>query len=165
MLILGIDPGIAITGYGLVDKTGKDSFSLVAFGCIKTSAKDSFPQRIFSIYRQTKYLVSRYQPDKIAIENVYFAKNVKTAIDVGQARGVIMLAVSQNKAKLGEFTPLQVKIALTGYGRASKLQVQEMVKKVLHLPEIPKPDDAADALALAITYGQTMDFKRETCNM
>ncbi|OQB44285.1 MAG: Crossover junction endodeoxyribonuclease RuvC [Parcubacteria group bacterium ADurb.Bin159] len=163
MLILGFDPGVATTGYGLIEKKGKNSFSLVTFGCIKTLAKTSFERRLSLIYHQAKHLLDYYEPDKIVIENVYFAKNAKTAINVGQVKGVILLAISQNrdsqpisrrKIEIKEVAPLQVKMVLTGYGHASKIDVQKTVKKVLKLKNIPKPDDAADALALAIAYGQ-----------
>ncbi|MCD6096729.1 crossover junction endodeoxyribonuclease RuvC [bacterium] len=160
MVILGIDPGLARTGYGFVRKNKDKSFSLIEFGCITTPSELRFSQRLFSVYQQTRELFKTRHPDKIAIESLYFAKNTKTAFKVGQVRGVILLASYLEKVKIEEFTPLEVKMALTGYGRASKSQVQQMVKKFLGLKEIPKPDDAADALAVAIVCGQTLSFSK-----
>ena len=156
MIILGIDPGYAITGYAIfnVDSQTK-SISLIDYGCILTSSKDIFSKRLLVIYKGIKGIIEKYRPDKMAIENIYFAKNVKTAIKVSEARGVIMLAAAIEKIDIFGFTPLQVKQALTGYGRATKNQIQQMVKNVLKLKDIPRPDDAADALAIAITCAQT----------
>ncbi|MBL7141529.1 crossover junction endodeoxyribonuclease RuvC [Patescibacteria group bacterium] len=157
MIIMGIDPGIATVGYAFISLKG-NKLSAVDYGCIRTSKKQIFSQRLVEIYKELKKIIKKYQPDKIAIENLYFAKNVKTAINVGQARGVAVLAAAENKIQIFEFTPLQVKQALTGYGRASKKQVQEMVKAVCNLKTTPRPDDAADALAIAITCIQTKSF-------
>lgn len=130
---------------------------MIDFGCVKTSAKTVFAQRLEIIYDQLQQLVKKYQPDKIAIEKLFFAKNVKTAMQVGEARGVVTLVAIQNKIPIAEFTPLQVKQALTGYGQASKDQIQKMIKAVLGLKEAPKSDDSADALAIAITCSQTRE--------
>lgn len=160
MVILGIDPGLATTGYGIINlQTANGRLQIVDYGCVKTSAKLSFAERLKIIYSEIEQLVKKYQPDKIAIEKIFFAKNVKTAMQVGEARGVITLAAVRNNLSILEFTPLQVKQALTGYGRASKEQIQEMVKAILSLREIPRPDDAADALAIAITGANTKVYE------
>lgn len=157
MIILGIDPGIAIVGYAAISL--KDNKLLVLdYGCIKTSKKQVFSQRLYQIYHELRILIKKYKPDQVAVENIYFAKNVKTAMRVSEARGVAVLAAAKSKIKVLEFTPLQIKQALTGYGRASKGQIQEMVKTMLGLKKIPKPDDVADALAIAITCLQTKSF-------
>ncbi len=148
-IILGIDPGVAITGYGVI-KVLSNKNELVDYGCILTSAKKPFNERLEQIYRELKQIIKKYKPQQIAVEELFFCKNVKTALKVGQARGVILLTSIQEKILLREFTPLQVKQAVTSYGRADKRQVQEMVKILLNLKNIPKPDDAADALAIAI---------------
>lgn len=157
MIILGIDPGVAIVGYAFV--FFKDNkLSVIDCGCIKTSKKENFSQRLLQIYHELEILIKKNRPDQVAVESVYFAKNTKTAMKVSEARGVAILAAAENRVKVLEFTPLQVKQALTGYGRASKSQIQEMVKIVLSLKKIPKPDDVADALAIAITCSQTKSF-------
>ena len=158
MLILGIDPGIAVTGYGIIEVTSGNKLSMVDYGCIKTSKKEIFPQRLLIIYHELEEIIEKYHPDKISIENIYFAKNVKTAMKVSEARGVVTLAAAKSKAQIFEFTPLQVKQTLTGYGRAAKSQIQQMVKLSLKLNDIPRPVDAADALAIAITCAQTKSF-------
>lgn len=152
MVILGIDPGLATTGYGIIELKAKSlKLKVIDYGCVRTSAKLLFAERLEIIYKELENLIKKYKPDKIVIEKIFFAKNVKTAMQVGEARGVVTLAAIQNKIPIFEFTPLQIKQALTGYGQASKDQVQKMVKTILDLKEIPKPDDAADALAIAIT--------------
>jgi len=158
MIILGIDPGFALTGYALLKKDEKTkAISLIDYGCVSTSVREVFSQRLVILYSEIKKILKKYQPNQMAIEDIYFAKNVKTAVKVSQARGVIILAAAQEeqKIKISNFTPLQVKQALTGYGRASKQQIQQMVKNVLKLKEIPRPDDAADAIAIALTCAQT----------
>lgn len=149
MIILGIDPGTATTGYGIIE-SAKGQLRLIEYGCIKTSKSHSLPERLEEIYVDLTRLIRRHSPVKISVESVYFYNNVKTAIAVAQARGVILLCARQNKVSVLEFTPLQVKSNLTNYGKAEKKQVQYMVKTLLNLKSIPKPDDAADALALAI---------------
>jgi len=149
-IILGIDPGIADTGYGVIKKEEGGALSCVNYGSIKTKPKTEMSERLEIINIKLTKLIKKYQPEIIAIEQLFFCKNVKTALVVGQARGVVLLTAKQNKTKTIEFTPLQVKQAVSAYGRASKMQVQKMVKLLLRLEEIPRPDDAADALAIAI---------------
>lgn len=157
MLILGIDPGTATTGYGMIRKNknvklkNKDGVSCLGYGVIKTDPSFSDGERLQKIHGEISRLINRYKPEILAVENVYFFKNLKTAFPVSQAKGVILLAAAIKKIRVYEFTPLQVKMAVTGYGRAEKKQVQKMVKVLLHLEEIPRPDDAADALAIALT--------------
>lgn len=151
MLVLGVDPGSAITGYGLVKQTG-NKLEAVDYGCIRTSSSQPLELRIQKIYQSIKDLITKYQPENFAVEELFFNKNVRTAISVSQARGVILLAGANSNLVVHEYTPLQVKQAVVGYGRAEKSQVQYMVKTILCLPEIPKPDDVADALAIAICH-------------
>jgi len=148
-IILGVDPGIADTGYGVININGQ-KLTCLDYGSIKTSAKLELAERLHIINLELTKLIKKYQPDLIGIEELFFCKNVKTALIVGQARGVIVLTAIQNGVPAVEFTPLQVKQAVSTYGRASKEQVQKMVKLLLNLKELPKPDDAADALAIAI---------------
>lgn len=150
--ILGIDPGTAITGYGIVEYWG-NRYKIVEYGVIRSSKTEELAARLNEIYKGICQLIETHQPDYIAIEELFFNKNVKTALLVGQARGVMMLAAYQKGIPIYEYTPLQVKQAVVGYGRAEKQQVQFMVKALLNLQEIPRPDDAADALAIAICHG------------
>jgi len=160
MIILGVDPGIADTGWGLIVKNPQGKVFHLAHGSIKTPKTSNLPDRLASLYTQLNEIINKYQPRAAAIEELFFSKNVKTALIVGQARGVILLALKNNQIPINEFKPTQVKQAVAAYGQAGKLQVQKMVKLLLNLKEIPKPDDAADALALAIClsaikkYGQ-----------
>ena len=149
MIILGIDPGLARTGFGVIESDGR-SLKALDYGCISTGPKTVLTQRLKRIFLDLKNLVRKYKPDLIVIEELFFAKNAKTAIKVGQARGVAILACAEAKCQITELTPLQMKIYLTSFGRASKKQIQRMVKLRLKLEETPKPDDTADALALAI---------------
>ncbi|MAF20574.1 MAG: crossover junction endodeoxyribonuclease RuvC [Parcubacteria group bacterium] len=149
MIILGIDPGTAITGYGIIEKNG-DILKMIKYGCIKTTKDHSSAERLYQIDQQLTKLIRQYKPKQVAIEDIFFFKNLKTAIKVSQARGVILAQAARMKIPVFEYTPLQIKQAVTGYGRADKSQVQKMVKLILSLKEIPKPDDAADALAAAI---------------
>lgn len=158
MIILGIDPGIAIVGYSIVECSG-NKFRAIDYGCITTKSNELFPDRIKTIYDRLLAIIDEYQPDDLAIEELFFNKNVKTAIKVGQARGVEILAGINRGLGIYEYTPLQIKQAVVGYGRADKRQVQEMVKILLNLKEIPKPDDAADALAIALCHGAGLKFK------
>lgn len=151
MRILGVDPGLAITGYGIVDYRG-NSFSPVSYGCIRSLAGESLDQRLKSIYDQLTNMITDYRPDCLAIEELFFNRNVRTAIAVGQARGVLLLAAAQADINVFEYTPLQVKQAVAGFGRAEKQQVQYMVKVIMNLAEVPKPDDVADALAVSICH-------------
>ena len=156
MRILGIDPGYAIVGYGVVDYA-KNRFATVGYGAVTTKAKTPFEMRLADIYNDILSIIDKYNPDELAIEKLYFNTNTTTAIDVAQARGVIVLAAHQKGLKISEYTPLQVKQAVTGYGRAEKHQVMEMIKSILSLKSVPKPDDTADALALAICHGHYSD--------
>ncbi len=151
MLVLGIDPGTAITGYGVVEERAGE-LSLVECGVIRTSAEDELPARLKDIYQAVRELIARFAPAAMAVEALFFNTNVRTAFAVGQARGVCLLAAAQANLPVYEYTPLQVKQAVVGYGRAEKQQVQDMVRLMLHLEEIPRPDDAADAVAVAICH-------------
>ena len=154
MIILGIDPGYALLGYGIIEKIG-NTIKVLDYGVIETTKKDTIPVRLKIIYDGVKYLIEKYKPQAIAMEELFFQHNQTTVINVAQARGVISLASVEGCSKLYEYTPMQIKQALTGYGKAEKKQVQYMVKAILNLKEIPKPDDAADALAVAITHAQS----------
>lgn len=151
MRILGIDPGIGRTGWGVIEKKGVD-ISVVNFGLIETSQTQQMHIRLEILYDKLQLIYKEYKPDTIAVEELFFNTNAKTAFIVGQARGVVLLTSSINHVTPFIYTPLQVKIAITGYGRAEKNQIGEMVKKLLKLKTIPKPDDVADALAIAITH-------------
>ena len=153
MIVLGIDPGYAIIGYGVLD-TNKQNM-LLDYGAITTPKEDSMPIRLENIDKSLKYLFDKFKPDVVAIEELFYFKNKKTVIQVAQARGVILLAFQKYCGNIYEYTPLQIKQALTGQGRAEKAQVQFMVKAILGLNSIPKPDDAADALAVAICHSQS----------
>lgn len=155
MLILGIDPGTALIGYGLIEYKNKKAI-LKEYGCFTTSPKDKTAQRLKVLSDDLTKFIKKHRPAVMAVEDLFFFKNLKTAIKVSQARGVILLAGAQAKMPIYEFTPLQVKQAITGYGRAEKQQVQKMVKAILNLEEIPKPDDAADALAIAICCAHSL---------
>ena len=153
MIVLGIDPGYAIIGYGVLD-TSKQNM-LLDYGAITTPKEDSMPIRLENIDKSLKYLFDKFKPDVVAIEELFYFKNQKTVIQVAQARGVILLACQKYCGNIYEYTPLQIKQALTGQGRAEKAQVQFMVKAILGRNSIPKPDDAADALAVAICHSQS----------
>ena len=152
MSILGIDPGYATVGYGIVEYDNFH-FRTVAYGAIRTLAKKPFYDRLCEISEDVTKLINSYKPDCLSIEKLYFNTNTTTAIDVAQARGVILLSARNADMEIFEYTPLQVKQAITGYGRAEKHQVMEMVKNILELRSVPKPDDTADALALAVCHG------------
>jgi crossover junction endodeoxyribonuclease RuvC len=152
MLIMGIDPGTAITGFGLVRYTG-GKFKLVECGAIRTEANMPLYKRLHIIYNDLSTLINEYQPQQYAVEELFFNKNTRTALAVGHARGVVLLAGVNAGLDVFEYTPLQVKQAVVGYGRADKQQVQYMVKTLLKLPVVPKPDDVADAIAVAICHG------------
>lgn len=148
-IILGIDPGLADTGYGVI-KADNQQITFLAYGSIKTAKTSDLPERLKEIGGQLEKIIKKYRPNKVGLEKLFFCKNVKTALLVGQARGVILATLAKYQLPLYELTPLAVKQGLTGYGGADKKQIQQMVKIVLKLKEIPKPDDAADALAIAI---------------
>jgi crossover junction endodeoxyribonuclease RuvC len=151
MRVLGIDPGIAITGYGVVEEVQGEPKPL-AFGVVRTPAGQPLPVRLQSIYRALRELATDWRPAAAAVEELFFSSNVRTAMSVGQARGVALLALADAGLAVAEYTPLTVKQAVTGYGNADKAQVQEMVRLLLGLTEVPRPDDAADALAVAICH-------------
>ncbi|MBQ3202248.1 MAG: crossover junction endodeoxyribonuclease RuvC [Clostridia bacterium] len=153
MLILGIDPGYAIIGWGVI-RFERGKYIPVDFGAITTNAGVPFNRRLEQIYDQLNELLDTHHPDAVAVEKLYFQNNQKTAIDVAQARGVTMLALQQHGVPVFEYTPLQVKSAVTGFGQAQKPQVMEMTKRLLRLKAVPKPDDTADALAIAICHAQ-----------
>ena len=152
--VLGIDPGIAIAGFGCIDKQGHKLVP-VQYGSIQTEAHTPQEIRLKQVYESMNTLLEQYKPDAVAVEKLFFNRNVTTAFAVGQARGVIMLAAAQHGIAIAEYTPLQVKQAVVGYGKAEKRQVQEMVKMLLKLSVIPKPDDVADALAIAICHAHS----------
>ena len=154
MRIIGIDPGLAIVGFGIIDKIGS-RLTPKQYGCIKTEAHTKEPLRLKQIYDAVTTLLKQYQPEVMGIEKLYFNRNVTTAFSVGQARGVILLAAEEAGIPVYEYTPLQVKQAIVGYGQAEKKQIQEMVRIFLSLREIPKPDDVADALAVAVCHGNS----------
>lgn len=151
MRIIGIDPGIAIVGFGILEKRGSQLLP-IQYGSIQTEAGLSVPLRLKQIFSAMENLVATYKPDEMAVEKLFFNKNVTTAFTVGQARGVILLAAELSGIPVHEYTPLQVKQAVTGYGAADKKQIQEMVRILLKLQAVPKPDDVADALGIAITH-------------
>ena len=153
LIILGIDPGYAIVGWGVIEYQ-QNNFRPIAFGAITTEAHTDFDDRLQRIYDDTVEVIRRSRPDAMSIEKLYFNTNVTTGILVAQARGVIILAARQAGIPVYEYTPLQVKTAVAGYGKAKKPQVMEMTRRLLHLKEVPKPDDTADALAIAITHTQ-----------
>jgi crossover junction endodeoxyribonuclease RuvC len=154
MVILGVDPGYAIVGIGVVEYVG-NKFRPITYTAITTPAKMNTVDRLKKIYDEMQEIIDKYKPDAMAIEELFFNSNQKTAINVAQARGVILVAATNRQIPISEYTPLQVKQSVTGYGRADKRQIQEMVKMLLHLNAIPKPDDAADGLALAICHAHS----------
>ncbi|WP_139990963.1 crossover junction endodeoxyribonuclease RuvC [Paenibacillus paridis] len=155
MRVLGIDPGYAIVGFGFIDKIGH-KLTPVQYGAIQTEAHTAPEQRLLQVYESAGALMDKYKPDTVGVEKLFFNRNVTTAFDVAQARGAIILAATQRGLPIGEYTPLQVKQAVVGYGKAEKKQVQEMVKMFLKLSAVPKPDDVADALAVAICHAHSV---------
>ena len=154
MIILGIDPGYAIVGWGVIEYA-HSTFRVLGFGAITTDAQTPFPQRLQIIYNDMCYIFNKYKPEVMSMEKLFYNSNQKTVIDVAQARGVITLSARMNGKDIFEYTPLQVKQSVTGYGRAEKKQVMEMTRSILDLPAVPKPDDTADALALAICHAHS----------
>lgn len=152
MLAIGIDPGTAITGYGLVSEEDDGSLKVVDYGVILTSADDAMPDRLVQLYQQLKNIIELHSPQSGAVEKLFFARNVRTALTVGQARGVALLALAESEVSIAEYSPNEIKQAVVGYGGADKNQVQKMVQAILELDQIPHPDDAADALAVAICH-------------
>jgi len=160
MTILGIDPGTAIIGYGVIEesKIKSQKLKMIDYGCITTTPNFSTAERLAKLHLELEALIKKHKPDIVAVEDIFFFKNLKTAIKVSQARGVILLTIAEAKIKIAEYTPLQIKQAVACYGRADKNQVQKMVKVLLGLKEIPKPDDAADALAIAICCANSLKW-------
>ncbi len=161
MRVLGIDPGLATTGYGVVENNNQN-FQGLDYGIISTPSAQTLEQRIFSIYNNVIILVNRFSPEMVAVEKLFFCKNISTAVQVGEARGAIFTAAAEKQLPIFEYTPLQVKQAVVGYGRAEKRQVQHMVAIILKLPQIPSPDDAADALAVALCHLQSYKWQQLT---
>lgn len=159
MIILGVDPGTAITGYGVLQSDG-DDLSMIDYGAITTPADWPMARRLQHIHAELTALIAKHQPTDAVVEKLFFSKNVRTALSVGQARGVALLAAAQANLTIHEYTPLQIKQAVVGYGRADKNQIQQMVKMLLQLDSIPQPDDAADALAIAICHAHSARFEK-----
>jgi crossover junction endodeoxyribonuclease RuvC len=159
MLVIGIDPGTATTGYGLVQENPDGSLAVVDFGVILTPAVLPMPERLLELFKRLSDVLLLHRPQSAAVEKLFFQRNVRTALSVGQGRGVALLALAQAGLPVSEYTPLEVKQAVTGYGVADKNQVQQMVRALLDLPEVPQPDDAADALAVAICHVHSARFK------
>ena len=155
MIIVGFDPGLATLGYGVIRKEKRGKPEMVDYGVVLTPKDENLAVRLCMLEKGVKEIIEKYKPDEIAIEELFFAKNVTTGINVAHARGVVLLTCVKECGKIFEYTPLQIKQALTGYGRADKNQIQQMVKTFLGLKAVPKPDDAADALAVALTHAQT----------
>ncbi|MBR2699831.1 MAG: crossover junction endodeoxyribonuclease RuvC [Clostridia bacterium] len=159
MIILGIDPGLATLGYGVIEVVN-DKQRLIQFGTLTTPAGEPMPQRLRAIFQGMNQLMDIYRPDDVAFEELFFSKNITTGMAVSAARGVALVAVVQRTDNLYEYTPMQIKQAVTGYGGADKHQVQQMVKMLLNMKEIARPDDAADALAVALTHANSMHMKK-----
>ena len=159
MIILGIDPGLATLGYGVIE-VENDRRRLIQFGTLTTPAGQPMPQRLRAIFQGMNQLMDIYQPDDVAFEELFFSKNITTGMAVSAARGVALVAVVQRTENLYEYTPMQIKQAVTGYGGADKHQVQQMVKMLLNMKDIARPDDAADALAVALTHANSMNMKK-----
>ena len=155
MRILGIDPGTGILGFGVIDVDARGKAKLVDGGVIRTPVKQPDSERLLTIYEELSQIITDHKPTIMSVEKLFFAQNVTTAMSVAQARGVVILCGEQNQLQIFEYTPLQIKQAITGYGKADKKQMQEMVKIILGLKEVPKPDDCADALAAAITHANS----------
>ncbi len=162
MIVLGVDPGTATTGWGVIETVGCQRLAVHGYGAIITKSTTPFPERLGIIHLELQNIIRQYRPEAAAVEELFFAKNVKTAISVGHARGVILLTAIEENLELYEYTPLQVKQSLVGYGRAEKSQMQKMIKVVLGLKEIPKPDDVADALAVAFTHISNAKYHQKT---
>ncbi|MBS1249450.1 MAG: Crossover junction endodeoxyribonuclease RuvC [Chloroflexi bacterium] len=162
MLVMGIDPGTATTGYGLVREDERGNLAAVAYGVVTTPSKWEMPHRLLHVYEKLKEIAQEHQPDSSAVEKLFFQRNVRTAISVGQGRGAALIALASCEIPLGEYTPLEIKQAVVGYGNADKNQVQQMVKLLLNMEELPRPDDAADALAVAICHIHTTARDRLT---
>jgi len=160
MCVLGIDPGIGTTGYGVVDEGDGGSVRLIAYGAIETPPGHPMPARLLQLHTEALAVMRQHQPESVAVEQLFFGRNVTTAISVGQARGVVLLAAAQAGLDVFEYKPAEVKQALSGYGKADKRQMQEMVRLLLDLDHIPRPDDAADAIAIAVCHLQSRRIRR-----
>ena len=160
MIVLGIDPGFAITGYSIIDYEG-NKFRLIDSGAVTTKAGVSFPIRLTKIYDDISMIIDEYKPDAISVEELFFNNNVKTAINVAQARGVVLTVGCKKNIPTFEYTPLQIKQAVTGYGRADKVQVQKMVKTILNVESLPKLDDTTDSMAAAICHAHSSKFSKK----
>ena len=160
MRILGIDPGFAITGYSIIDYQG-NKFKLIDSGAVTTKAGESFPLRLTKIYDDLSMIIDEYKPDAISVEELFFNNNVKTAINVAQARGVVLVVGCQKQIPTYEYTPLQIKQAVAGYGQADKIQVQKMVKAILNVEKLPKLDDTTDSMAAAICHAHSARFSEK----
>ncbi len=158
--VLGIDPGIGTTGYGIVGENSQGEVVLVDYGAIETQPRAPMPERLLVLHEAVTNVLRKYQPESVAVEQLFFGKNVTTAISVGQARGVALLAAAEAGLQVYEYKPAEVKQALSGYGNADKRQMQEMVKLMLHLDHIPRPDDAADAVAIAVCHIHSQRLRR-----
>ena len=158
MIILGIDPGLATLGYGVIESNG-DRRRMIQYGTLTTPPREPMPQRLRAIFQGVNQLMDIYQPDDVAFEELFFSKNITTGMAVSMARGVAMVAVVERAPNLYEYTPMQIKQAVTGYGGADKHQVQQMVRLLLNMKEIARPDDAADALAVALTHANSANAK------
>ncbi|MBN1535102.1 MAG: crossover junction endodeoxyribonuclease RuvC [Anaerolineales bacterium] len=152
MIVIGIDPGTALTGYGIIEETENGQLAAIKYGIIETSAEQTLEKRLQIIYQALSELLNLHRPETGAVEKLFFQKNVRTAMSVGQARGVAMLALAEADVKVAEYSPMEIKQAVTGYGAADKTQVQQMVRTILSLEAVPRPDDVADALAVAICH-------------
>ncbi len=159
MRILGIDPGFATLGYGIIELNGS-RFETIKYGAITTPSQMEMPERLRIIFSELTELIIKYEPQEASVEELFFNKNTKTALKVAQARGAIILTCANNDLQIFEYTPLQIKQALVGYGRADKKQIQIMVKNILNLDAIPKPDDTADALAAAVCHGNSRKYRK-----
>ncbi len=158
MIILGLDPGLATMGYGVIEKQKNDNNVALDYGVVLTPKNESLPVRLAMLEEGVNKILNKYKPDEIAVEELFFVKNITTGIPVAHARGVMLLTCIKYCGKLYEYTPNQIKMSLTGYGRADKLQMQQVVTSLLHLSKIPRPDDAADALAVALCHAHTSRF-------
>jgi crossover junction endodeoxyribonuclease RuvC len=157
-VVIGIDPGTAITGYGVVGQTIEREFELLACGVIRTAAEKAMHLRLLELYEDFLKIIREFTPNEIAVEKLFFGRNVTTAITVGQARGAILLAAAQSGLPIAEYTPAEIKQAITGYGNADKRQIQAMVQRLLNLEQLPRPDDAADGVAIALCHLQNSRF-------
>ena len=157
-VVIGVDPGTAITGYGVVGQTVEREFELLACGVIRTAAAKAMHLRLLELYDDFRKIIREFTPNEIAIEKLFFGRNVTTAITVGQARGAILLAAAQSGLPIAEYTPAEIKQAITGYGNADKRQIQAMVQRLLNLDQLPRPDDAADGVAIALCHLQNSRF-------